>query len=120
MSTDAAELTFNHLREVNDARCVEWSGDTPWEPDTHLNEFIGELGEACNVIKKLRRIQDKMPGTDPAEKPALLAQLKDEMGDAQICLDKWASSLNIDLGLATIDKFNKTSIKVGFPHRLAA
>jgi len=39
LSTDAAELTFNHLREVNDARCVEWSGDTPWEPDTHLNEF---------------------------------------------------------------------------------
>lgn len=114
----SAGLTFDKLRTINAARCKEWNGDTPWSAADKVVEFIGEFGEACNVIKKLKRIECGMPGTDPADRDALRLQLSDELGDAQICLDLLADEVGIDLGIATLLKFNKTSDKVGFEHKL--
>lgn len=113
-----SDLTFKKLREVNASRAKEWNADTPWSPADRMVELVGELGEAANVMKKMKRIQDGMLGNNPDEYEALFWGLVDELGDVQICLDLLANELCIDLESATVKKFNKTSIKVGFKHRL--
>jgi len=111
-------LTFDHLHEVNSARAEKWNGDTPWSVADRVVEFIGEFGEAANVMKKLKRLECGMPGTEAADYDKLRSQLCDELGDAQICLDLVANACGVNLGVATILKFNKTSDKVGFDHKL--
>lgn len=111
-------LSLKKLREVNAARALAWNGDTPWSPADRMTELIGELGEAANVMKKLRRIECGMAGNDRSQEPALREQLKTELADTLICVDLLANELNIDLSEATIEKFNRTSEKVGLPHRL--
>ena len=111
-------LTFVQLREQNAARAAEWNGDTPWTPADRMTELVGELGEAANVMKKLKRIECGMVGNKPHEYAELRANLIDELGDVQICLDLLANELHVNLAKATADKFNKTSIKNGFEHRL--
>lgn len=113
------DLSFSELRAANSERNVQWTGEAePWGPADHVLEFVGEFGEMCNVLKKLKRISQGMIGNKPEEADALRAQLADEMGDAQICLDLLANSVGVDLGAATRSKFNKTSVKHGFPQRL--
>lgn len=118
MPPEATGLTFDHLRDINSARCKEWHGDKPWSVADRVVEFIGEFGETCNVLKKLKRIEDGIPGNSAGEYNQLRAQLCDEFGDAQICLDLMANEAGILLGNATVLKFNKTSVKVGFDQKL--
>ena len=111
-------LTFDYLRKVNAERCEAWNPDRTWEPADYMIELIGEVGEAANLLKKLKRIEDNLIGNHPDEETTLRAQLLDEIGDVQICLDLLANALGIDLAQVTRDKFNKTSDKVGLPHKL--
>lgn len=43
------------LREANRARQIEWDADNQITVTYRATELAGELGEACNVIKKLER-----------------------------------------------------------------
>jgi NTP pyrophosphatase (non-canonical NTP hydrolase) len=119
MNTPQLDLSFSELRTVNSERNVQWTGAAePWAVADYVLEFVGEFGEACNVMKKLKRIASGMIGNTADEEEALRAQLADELGDAQICLDLLANAAGVDLGAATRVKFNKTSVKHGFPQRL--
>ena len=54
-------LTFRAFRETNVARCVEtWHELGVWSLTDWATALAGEVGEACNVIKKLRR--SELPG----------------------------------------------------------
>jgi len=106
--------TFKQLREANTARQIEWdTGSEPVSLAFRGNELAGEVGEACNVLKKLERERIGIRGSR-----ATPEQLAEELADVLICVDLIALALNIDLGKAVADKFNATSEKYGFQTRL--
>lgn len=123
--------TFAGLRTVNVRRCEKWFHFVDvWSPTDWMTAVAGEVGEAANKIKKLRRIQTEglespanralVEAAGSAEKvvPMLHEQIGDELADAVIYIDLLAARLGIDLGEAVIRKFNATSVKVGSPERL--
>lgn len=74
------------------------------------NELAGEVGEACNVMKKLERVRLGIAGsTDTVE------HLGEELADVIICVDLIAEVFGIDLWAAVRSKFNATSDKLGLP-----
>lgn len=105
---EITELSFHTLRSANLERRknVKYKKcEAEWTPSDWAVAFVGEVGEACNIWKKVRRgdmsIEDARP---------LIAA---ELADAQTYLDILASELGIDLAKATIDKFNVVSERIG-------
>lgn len=93
------DLTFKKLRKVNVKRCEkafhklhDWN-DAEWS-----QAVMGELGEACNFLKKKRR-GENIKKRDIAY----------ELADTVIYLDLLAASLGIDLGKVVAEKFNIVS-----------
>lgn len=108
------DLTFERLRDFNIQRSKSWMSDTVWTSSDWGMATAGELGEACNAAKKLKRIEDGLSGNKPGETKEYLQQnLADELGDTVIYLDLWAKHHGIDLGKAVRDKFNATSKRIG-------
>lgn len=101
------------LREANIVRQREW------DPDRKVNlafrgvEMAGEMGEACNVIKKMERQRYGLPGSR-----ATVAQLAEELADIVICVDLVALDAGIDLVSAVRAKFNASSEKLGLATRM--
>ena len=73
-----------------------------WSPTDWACAFAGEVGEACNLIKKRRRGED-IPTQDIAY----------EIADAIIYADLLAARLGISLEDAVREKFNIVSDRVG-------
>lgn len=106
-------MTFDRLRAANNKRHVEWSQGRPVPFLFRMTELAGEVGEACNVAKKLERERMGWVGSrDTVE------HLAEELADVIICVDLAAMDFNIDLGLWVPRKFNATSDKVGMETRL--
>lgn len=116
-------LTFNTLRQANVARLPEFKnrhgepahsqpdgGD--WSDAQWLQAVVGELGEYANLRKKLDR--GDISGEDAKR------ALADELADVMIYLDILAFRLGIDLGAAVMEKWNRTSERVGSNLRIDA
>lgn len=92
-------LRFDELRLANVARCEEvFHKLNEWSSTDWATAMAGECGEACNLIKKLRRgelITREMIG--------------DELADLIIYTDLLSARLGIDLGEAVVRKFNIVS-----------
>ncbi len=112
-------LDFKTLRDANLARCSRWhpGGVNDWSMSDWATAVAGELGEACNVIKKLNRVRDGLPGNTVSEE-TLKLQLGAEIADTMIYLDLLAARAGLDLAAHVIGKFNAVSVRMGFPERL--
>jgi NTP pyrophosphatase (non-canonical NTP hydrolase) len=112
------ELTFADFRRANVARCIKWHplGIASWSPSDWLTAVTGELGELASLLKMRNRERDQLPGNkfSPTDK-----QIAAELADVLTYLDLLAAVLGIDLGRATVEKFNEVSARVGFPDRIA-
>jgi NTP pyrophosphatase (non-canonical NTP hydrolase) len=115
-----SHLDFATLRAANMSRVLRWhpGGLAEWSLSDWATAAAGEMGEACNVVKKLNRVRDGLTGNGDTAVAELDEQLGDEIADVVIYLDLMAASKGIDLAQAIARKFNKTSVKVGFPERL--
>lgn len=107
--------TYDTLREANVARQKEWDSGNQITLAYRGNELAGEVGEACNIIKKLERERLGIRGSR-----ATVEQLAEELADIVICTDLVAMSEGIDLNAAIAAKFNATSEKVGLSTRITA
>lgn len=116
-------LTFNTLRGGNLARLPEFRnkhGDlahtkpdgSDWSPAQWLQAVVGELGEYANQRKKYER--GDINATEFKQVAA------DELADVVTYLDILAMQLDIDLGAAVMDKFNRISQRVGSRIRIDA
>jgi NTP pyrophosphatase (non-canonical NTP hydrolase) len=76
-----------------------------WTLADWMNATMGELGEAANILKKVRR-------GDLTMAEAHLA-LSKELADVMIYLDILACVAGVNLGDAVVDKFNEVSERVG-------
>lgn len=108
-------LTFKALRAANLARCplfknalgeVSHSG-RDWSPNDWMVATFGELGEAANILKKIRRRDFSL-----YDKRAELAQ---EFSDVVIYLDMMAAECGIDLAEAVMTTFNAKSMQLELP-----
>jgi NTP pyrophosphatase (non-canonical NTP hydrolase) len=114
-------LTFEELRTVNVTRCARWHPpeSVPWTYADWSNALCGEAGESANVVKKIRRWQTRAQNVGDPTMTELLKMEADELADVVIYADLLAHHLGIDLAEAIRTKFNKVSVKYGFPERLA-
>lgn len=108
-------LTFNTLREANKARLPQFKNSkgerahsaddgSDWSLGEWCTAVTGELGEAANIIKKVKRGDLSL---DEARQ-----SLADEFADVVTYLDILANQCGIDLGKATMAKFNQVSKRV--------
>lgn len=115
-------LDFYTLRQANIARLPEFKNKhgepahskadgSDWSPAQWLEAVVGELGEYANKHKKFVR-GDFTKGEFDKE-------AADELADVLIYLDLLAFQLGIDLGKATIKKWNEVSARVGTNLRIA-
>ena len=110
-------MDLQGIREVNSVRCHRWHGDKPWRLADWAVALSGEVGELCNVIKKLKRIEDGVQHIG-LDEDALRVEIGRECADVFLYLDLLAAHAGIDLSEAIKEKFNEVSIKYGFPDRL--
>lgn len=76
-------MNMINLHRANVARQKEWdSSNTKTDLDFWGVELAGEVGEACNIIKKLERERLGMRGSR-----STVQDLADELGDVIICCD---------------------------------
>lgn len=126
-------LTFNTLRAANQARLPQFKNKygglahsrpdgSDWSPAQWLQAVIGELGEYANERKKFER--------GDLTKEEFAAKACAELADVQTYLDILAQRCmdtefevdphGIDLGRATIDKFNAVSARVSSSIQICA
>lgn len=104
---------FDTLRTANQKRQNEWDKDNQISLSYRGNELAGEVGEACNIIKKLERERLGIRGSR-----STIEALAEELADVIICADLIAMQEGIDLEKAVREKFNKTSEKYGLSTRM--
>ena len=114
------DLTFRRLRETNARRVERWHGpeSEPWSGADWSNAMAEEMGEAANVVKKLRRGETGVVGSNDPSREELLQKLGAELADTIIYADLLAQHYGINLGAAVVWKFDAVSEREGFPERL--
>lgn len=116
-------LTFNNLRGANLARLPQFKNSkgqpahekedgSDWSLGEWCTAVAGELGEAANIIKKVKRGDISLE--DARE------SLANEFADIVTYLDILAFQAGINLGEATMKKFNEVSKRVQSNIRLDA
>lgn len=117
----ADSLTFSELRRANLERLPHFKDANgnpahtePDGSDWSLADWglavAGEVGEAANILKKVRRGDLTLEQARPA--------LAREFADIQSYLDHWSRLAGVDLGEATIAKWNEVSERIGYSERL--
>lgn len=114
-------MTFDEFSKANRTRCESPTGFAhtldSWSLSDWLTATAGELGEAANIIKKLNRVRDGIPGNKQSA-DELRSALSDELADTFIYLDLLAQSQGVNLGEAVRRKFDAKSADIGYPVRL--
>jgi NTP pyrophosphatase (non-canonical NTP hydrolase) len=116
-------MTFGQFSEANRARCESPQGfNHPlagWSTSDWMTAMVGEVGEAANVVKKLNRVRDGVPGNKVSEQE-LRDMLRKELGDVFVYLDLMAQSLGFNIADAAAEVFDAKSAEIGYPKLLAA
>lgn len=100
-------MSFKQLRDANTQRHLEWSNsDQPYSLLYRATELSGEVGELCNVIKKIERERMGLVGSR-----ANMEELAQELADVIIAADLLAMDLGLDMAEIVKQKFNMTSEK---------
>jgi NTP pyrophosphatase (non-canonical NTP hydrolase) len=112
-------LSLAFVSFQNHQRAVRWhpQGLSSWSLSDWSVALAGEVGELCNVVKKLNRVRDglQQKAVDPSQLKEMLA---DEIGDVYAYLDLVAQAAGLSLEQCLKNKFNKISEREGFPERL--
>lgn len=78
-----------------------------WDHSKWLQALVGEVGETADQLKKLDR------GDYDDDHHKFVENVAKEMADSLMYLILLAQALEIDLGKATILKFNEVSVRLG-------
>ena len=114
-------MTFGQFSEANRKRCEHPRGfNHPlagWSTSDWMTALVGEVGEAANVVKKLNRVRDGVPGNKLSANE-LRDQLRKELGDVFVYLDLMSQSLGFSIADAAAEVFNAKSEQIGYPEKL--
>lgn len=112
------ESFLQQLRRLSVARAKEGFKTYENQPITYwTTAVIGEFGEFCNMIKKLKRAENggHDSGHSYTAKQITPKMLREEIGGTLIYIDLLCSFLDIDLTEAITETFNEKSLELGFP-----
>jgi NTP pyrophosphatase (non-canonical NTP hydrolase) len=114
-------MTFGQFSQANRERCESPLGFNhpinAWSTSDWMTATMGELGEAANVVKKLNRVRDGVPG-NKVSADELRVQLRKELGDVFVYLDLMCQSLGFSVADAAAEVFNSKSAEIGYPVQL--
>lgn len=129
-------LTLNVLRQANIKRLPQFKNakgkpahskadGSDWKLSAWISAVSGEAGEmaeALLIFKAIGRAANLIKKTERGDMTLEQArtELAKELADIQIYLDITAFRAGVDLGQATIAKFNEVSIRVGSTIEIAA
>lgn len=116
-------MNLDYLAIQNGERAARWHPGFPdsqdWTGGDWANALAGETGEACNIVKKLRRLECGLkPMKKDGTKEERLKELGEEAADILLYLDLLCHIYGIHLSEEVKNKFNKVSELQGFPERL--
>ena len=108
-------MTIKHVSAMSVRRAKKDFGTTEkWSLSDWAVAAAGEMGEACNVVKKLNRIRDGLKGNKETDSQEVLTkELGYEIADTILYLVLLADAADIDIEEAIIEKFNKVSDRIG-------
>jgi len=134
------DLSFKALQEASRKRNKRFRNargglaqkpDAKWTPERWTLATMGELGEFANLLKKVLRGDFEVDLEDIKNSSGLVdrcglsdesilsddlkTKLAFELADTAIYLGLLADSLNIDLGEAVTQKFNRQSLEMPIP-----
>lgn len=116
-------MNLSEFQKVNTARATKWhkNGMDDWSLLEWAGAMCGEAGEAANVAKKIKRIENELPnkeaGIDTADLITLKMKLATECADTIIYALLILSQLNVDASDEIRHVFNKKSMEYGFDER---
>jgi NTP pyrophosphatase (non-canonical NTP hydrolase) len=108
------KLDLQKFREVNIKRATEGFKTYDNVPLLFFTTALaGEVGELCNMIKKIERAKygGLDAGTNHKAADITTDVLKEEIGGIFIYLDLLSSLVGVDLGEAILETFNSKSEK---------
>jgi NTP pyrophosphatase (non-canonical NTP hydrolase) len=112
------KMTFEDFSRANRTRCEAPDGFNhslgSWSSSDWMTATFGELGEAANIVKKLNRVRDGIPGNKASDKE-LRDKLRRELGDAFVYLDLMCQSLGFNIVEAAVEVFNAKSEEIAYP-----
>jgi NTP pyrophosphatase (non-canonical NTP hydrolase) len=113
--------SIKEISRINLQRCLRWHPDgiNSWSLSDWAVAVSGEVGELCNVVKKLNRERDGLKGNKESMTELQIALWK-EVADVYLYLDLFAQAAKMDLATAIAHKFDEVSIRNGFPERLGS
>jgi len=108
-------MNFEQLTVANSNRCHQsFHPIDHWSPSDWGCAMAGECGEACNKIKKLRRLEGTYYSREnEKDDTELTNEIMDEVADMVMYADLLATRLERNLEDAIRQKFNRTSDQVG-------
>lgn len=107
--------TLQQLSVANFARCPEFGHKLfDWSLPEWGNATAGEVGELCNVIKKVHR------GTWSLSHANAKNLIADEAADVVIYLDMLCQRAGVNLKQAIVNKFNRKSEEMKSKIRISA
>lgn len=110
----AKYLTFREFNLANIQRCYEsMPACTEWSLADWGVALAGEVGEACNIIKKLKRLEADFPSNSGVDRENLYAELSKELADVFTYLDLLCDSAGYNLEDVVTQKFNEVSDRFG-------
>lgn len=104
------KVSFRTLAQALDLRLKnhsKFAQSRDWTTAQWLQAIVGELGEFANVSKKVDRGDFSV---DYARE-----EMAKELADVQAYLFMLSTHLDIDLGKASVDKFNEVSKRIDCP-----
>ena len=110
-------LSFKEFDRINWNRAQKWHETKSWDAADWMVATVGELGEAANILKKLKQSEDGILGNSETDID-LEEKLAEELADTLTYLFLLADKCGVNLEVQTIAKFNKVSRKHGFPEIL--
>ncbi len=116
-------MDITEFQLINTVRAKRWhNGDTKqWSLLEWAGAMAGETGEACNIAKKLRRLDFELPNKEAGLNKTNINELKHKLGteiaDSIIYGLIVLSEIDIDASSIIAEVFDKKSIEYGFPER---
>jgi NTP pyrophosphatase (non-canonical NTP hydrolase) len=114
-------LNLQTFRAANVDRAINGFNCYQNQPLTHWTTALaGEVGELCNMIKKLQRVENGGIDGGNSYKASDITKkmLQEEIGGIAIYLDLLASLLDIELEEAIQSTFNDKSEQLNFTQRI--
>lgn len=116
-------MDISKFQEINAIRAIRWhnNGQTQWTLLEWAGAMCGESGEAANVAKKIRRLNQGLPnkeaGLSKNNLPELKQKLAVEIADSIIYGLIILAEIDVDASQILAEVFDQKSIEYGFPER---